>query len=126
VFPFFLTTPSDTETQHGEIMKMSGVGCNVLTRTKKHNDKGQKMRKETDSRGEFAFEVVDRMVGGAKAYWVSEQTVAMVWSECQSNETLKRLAGMYLVGSSERAEGNLAKLKAELVSVFGIDLGKVA
>lgn len=89
-------------------------------------DKGQEMKRQTDSRGDFAFEIVDKMVGGAVAYWVSERTVAMVWAECQSNENIKRLAGMYLVGSSERAEGNLAKLKAELVSVFGIELGRVA
>lgn len=84
------------------------------------------MKTAKDTRGDFAFEIVDKMVGGAKAYWVSEHTVAMVWSECQNNETIKRLAGMYLVGSSERAEGNLARLKAELVSVFGIELERVA
>jgi hypothetical protein len=84
------------------------------------------MKRQTDSRGEFAFEVVDKMVGGAVAYWVSERTVAMVWAECQNNDNIKRLAGMYLIGSSERAEGNLARLKAELVAVFGIDLERVA
>jgi hypothetical protein len=79
-----------------------------------------------DDRAELAFDVVSKMVGGAMKYWVSERTVAMVWAECHNNETLKQLAGMYLVGSSERAEGNLAKLKAELVSVFGIKLEEVA
>ena len=86
-------------------------------------DRGGKMLKtRKDQRAEFAFEVVSKMVGGAMEYWVSERTVAMVWAECYNNETIKQLAGMYLVGSSERAEGNLAKLKAELVSVFGIKL----
>jgi hypothetical protein len=89
-------------------------------------DKGQKMNKATDHRADFAFEVLDRLVGGAKKYWESDQTVAFVWTECQRNENIKRLAGMYLAGSSERAEGNLANLKAELVRMFDIDLGKVA
>jgi len=84
------------------------------------------LKKRIDERAEFAFDVVSNLVGGAKEYWVSEHTVAMVWAECHNNETLKRLAGMYLVGSSERAELNLANLKAELVSVFGIKLEVVA
>lgn len=79
------------------------------------------LKTRTDQRAEFAFEVVDKMVGGAMAYWVSERTVAMVWAECYNNDTIKRLAGMYLIGSSERAEVNLANLKAELISVFGLE-----
>ena len=67
---------------------------------------------------EFAFEELGRMVGGHKDYFVSEQTIAMVWKECHENERLMTLAGMYLVGSSERAERNLQKLRDELRLVF--------
>jgi hypothetical protein len=83
------------------------------------------LKARIDHRAEFAFDVVSNLVGGAMEYWVSEHTVAMVWAECHNNDTIKRLAGMYLIGSSERAELNLANLKAELVSVFGIDLDRV-
>ena len=84
------------------------------------------LKARIDERAEFAFDVVSNLVGGAMEYWVSEHTVAMVWSECYNNDTIKRLSGMYLIGSSERAELNLANLKAELVSVFGIKLEVVA
>lgn len=80
----------------------------------------------TDYRADFAFEIVDKLVGGVSAYFVSEQTIAKVLSECQRNETIKQLAGMYLVGSSERAENNLAKLKSELVRVFDLKIVEVA
>lgn len=76
----------------------------------------------SDSNGEFAFLILEKLVGGAKNYWGSEQTVAFVWTECQRNAKLKQLAGMYLVGSSERAERNLANLKSELVRVFDLEL----
>lgn len=71
--------------------------------------------------GDFAFDTVVAMVGGdAKAYWVSEGTVANVWSECQSNETIKTLALRYLAGDFRFAEKNLANLKAELAKTFGL------
>lgn len=76
----------------------------------------------SDSNGEFAFLILEKLVGGAKNYWQSEQTVAFAWSECQRNERLKQLAGMYLFGSSERAERNLGNLKSELVRVFDLEL----
>ncbi len=79
-------------------------------------------KQEVDLNGEFAFQILDKLVGGAKKYWESEQTVAFVWRECQRNENIKRLAGMYLVGSSERAERNLANLKNELVRVFDLEM----
>lgn len=66
----------------------------------------------------FAFEELGRMVGGHKDYFVSEQTIAMVWTECHKNERLITLAGCYLVGSSERAERNLEKLQDELRLIF--------
>ena len=67
---------------------------------------------------EFAFEELGRMVGGHEDYFDSKQTIAMVWKECHENERLMTLAGMYLVGSSERAERNLQKLRDELHLVF--------
>lgn len=67
---------------------------------------------------EFAFEELGRMVGGHKEYFVSEQTIAMVWKECHENERITTLSGMYLVGSSERAERNLQKLQDELRLIF--------
>ena len=67
---------------------------------------------------EFAFEELGRMVGGHKEYFVSDQTIAMVWKECQTNENLITLAGCYLVGSSERAERNLERLQDALRLVF--------
>lgn len=71
--------------------------------------------------GEVAFETVTAMVGGdAKAYWVSEMTVAMVWAECQKNETIKTLALRYLAGDFQFADKNLANLKAELAKTFGL------
>lgn len=84
------------------------------------------LKQESDSNGEFAFLILEKLVGGAKKYWESEQTVAFVWATCQSNANIKRLAGMYLAGSSERAERNLANLKLELVRVFDLDLEVVA
>jgi uncharacterized protein YbcV (DUF1398 family) len=71
-----------------------------------------------DFYAEFAFEELGRMVGGHKEYFVSDQTIAMVWNECHTNEHLITLAGMYLVGSSERAERNLTKLQDALRLVF--------
>lgn len=67
---------------------------------------------------EFAFEELGRMVGGHKEYFESEQTIAMVWAECHRNEQIVSLAGMYLVGSYERAERNLQKLQDTLRVVF--------
>jgi hypothetical protein len=70
--------------------------------------------------GEIAFEQLDKMVGGAVRYFVSEQTTAMAWAECQRNARLHKLVGLWLAGSSERAEQNLANLRAELTRVFGL------
>lgn len=71
--------------------------------------------------GDFAFETVARLVGGdARAYFGSEQTLAQVWAECHRNEIILNLSALYLVGSSERASGNLDRLRAKLVDVFGL------
>lgn len=67
---------------------------------------------------EFAYERVIRLAGGESEY--GDSTKASIWAECYKNETIKQLAGMYLVGSSERAERNLARLDEKLREVFGI------
>lgn len=67
---------------------------------------------------DFAYEELGRLVGGHKEYFVSDSTIAMVWTECQTNERLINLAGCYLVGSPERANKNLQKLQDELRLVF--------
>jgi hypothetical protein len=76
------------------------------------------MLKTKNYNAEFAFEQVIRLVGGASEY--GDSTKASIWAECHNNETIKMLAGMYLVGSSERAERNLARLNDKLRQVFGI------
>jgi hypothetical protein len=76
------------------------------------------MLKTKNYNAEFAFEQVIRLVGGASEY--GDSTKASIWAECHNNETIEMLAGMYLVGSSERAERNLARLDEKLREVFGI------
>ena len=71
--------------------------------------------------GDFAFECVIKLVGGdVRAYFGSDQTISQVWAECHRNEIILNLSALYLVGSSERASGNLAKLRGKLVDVFGL------
>lgn len=76
-----------------------------LTKTKNYN-------------AEFAFEQAIRLAGGADVY--GDSTKASIWAECHNNETIQTFAGMYLVGSSERAERNLARLNDKLREVFGL------
>lgn len=71
-----------------------------------------------DVYAEFAFERVMKLAGGADVY--GDSTKAAISSECYKNDTIKSLAGMYLVGSSERAERNLTRLDEKLREVFGI------
>lgn len=71
-----------------------------------------------DHTAEFAFERAIRLAGGEGEY--GDSTKASILAECYKNETIKQLAGMYLVGSSERAERNLARLDEKLREVFGI------
>lgn len=73
-------------------------------------------RKDTYS--EFAYERAMKLAGGESEY--SQFTLAAIWAECYKNETITSLAGMYLVGSSDRAERNLARLDQKLREVFGI------
>lgn len=65
---------------------------------------------------DFAFQEVMTLAGGADKY--SDSTKGIIFAECCRNKNLQTLAGMYLVGSSERAEKNLAKLRAEIYRVF--------
>jgi hypothetical protein len=76
------------------------------------------MLKTKNYNAEFAFEQAMRLAGSASEY--GDSTKASIWAECHNNETIKMLAGMYLVGSSERAERNLARLNDKLRQVFGI------
>lgn len=71
-----------------------------------------------DVYAEFAYERATKLAGGQEVY--STHTLAAIWTECYKNETIKQLSGMYLVGSSERAERNLARLDEKLREVFGI------
>lgn len=71
---------------------------------------------QKDIRSEFAYEEVFRLAGGEDKY--SIHTKSAIWAECYRNEEIKTLAGMYLVGSSERAERNLTRLRAKLCEVF--------
>jgi hypothetical protein len=75
-----------------------------------------KVRK--DFNAEFAFERAMRLAGGADVY--GDSTKAAIWTECHTNEVVKQLVGMYLAGSSERAELNLGRLDQKLREVFGI------
>jgi hypothetical protein len=82
--------------------------------------KGAEMLKQQtkNTTGDFIFSVLDKMVGGAREYFVSTQTVGAIMVECDTNEKLQHLALMYFAGSSERAEKNLANLRAELHAIF--------
>jgi len=75
-----------------------------------------------DERAEFAYDLVMKMAGGADKY--SVHTLSAIWAECSRNDEIKTLAGMYLVGSSERAERNLSRLRAKLFDVFLDRAGK--
>lgn len=69
--------------------------------------------------GNFIFSVVESVVGGsAKDYFVSESTVATVWAECHANDELNRLAGKYLVASSESAPRYYDELRSAVISKF--------
>jgi len=74
------------------------------------------MKTYVDHRAEFAFDQVMKLAGGKDNY--SVHTQGAIWAECSRNETLKQLAGMYLVGSSERAERNLTRLNQEIYRIF--------
>ena len=82
------------------------------------------MATQKDIYTQFAFEQALRLGGGAANF--SEFTKAQIWAECDRNESIKTRAGMYLVGSSERADHNLKNLDALLRKVFGFADEKVA
>jgi hypothetical protein len=80
------------------------------------------LKTRKDERAELAFEMVMKLAGGAEKYSVHTQSA--IWAECSLNEEIKTLAGMYLVGSSNRAEHNLSRLRAKLFEVFLDRAGK--
>lgn len=69
-----------------------------------------------NANAEFVFELVMKMAGGADKY--SIHTQGAIYAECVRNTTLQTLAGMYLVGSSARAESNLKNLRSAVYSTF--------
>ena len=72
--------------------------------------------------GDFAFSYLGTILGGSvEAYFQSASTTANVWAECHKNSEILTLVGMYLVGSSQRAEHNLGRLRAKLISVFELE-----
>lgn len=74
------------------------------------------MKTYVDDKAEFVFDQVMKLAGGKDKY--SIHTQGAIWGECSRNENLKNLAGLYLYGSSERAERNLAKLNQAIYQVF--------
>jgi hypothetical protein len=75
-----------------------------------------KMKTYVDEKADFAFEQVMKLAGGKDNY--SIHTQGAIYAECSRNENLKNLAGLYLYGSSERAERNLAKLNQAIYQIF--------
>lgn len=79
--------------------------------------------KQKEIYGDFAFDVLTRMVGGdAKAYFQSETTLAMVWTACRQNSHIHHLVGMYLAGNFDRAELNLTRLRDYLREHFQLSV----
>jgi hypothetical protein len=65
----------------------------------------------------FASERALTLLGSERT---SHLAMAVITTTCYAHTELQRLAGLYLVGSSERAEQNLANLDALLKQVFSI------
>jgi hypothetical protein len=65
---------------------------------------------------QLAYDVTLKLAGGAENY--SQHTLSAIWMECLRNNNIQRLAGMYLAGSSERAEKNLKALREEIYNTF--------
>jgi hypothetical protein len=63
---------------------------------------------------EFAVSVLSKLDGVE----LTESERATAYQTCLASPSVLQLVGMYLVGSSERAESNLTKLKVELRRVF--------
>lgn len=70
---------------------------------------------------ETAMAFVRNLVGGdLRAYFQSEQTIAMVWAECERNPEIQRLTTNYVWGSFDRASHNKQALENKLREVFGL------
>lgn len=74
------------------------------------------MKTYVNENAEFVFDQVMKLAGGKDKY--SIHTQGAIWGECSRNKELQNLAGLYLVGSSSRAESNLAKLNQAIYQVF--------
>jgi hypothetical protein len=98
---------------------MSEVGAMFGPLPRKGNEMSNKvLNRHKDLYAEFAFEQTMRLAGGEDNYGTSTQ--AAIWSECHDNKVIKQLVGMYLYGSSERADLNLSRLNDKLTEVFGL------
>ena len=69
-----------------------------------------------NANADFVFDQVMKLAGGKDKY--SVHTQGAIYAECSRNDNLKTLAGMYLVGSSARAELNLSRLNKAIYEVF--------
>lgn len=73
------------------------------------------MRKSwNEKNAEFAVSVLSKLDGVE----LTESERATAYQTCLISPRVLELVGMYLVGSYDRAESNLAKLKVELRRVF--------
>ena len=67
-----------------------------------------------EKNAEFAVSVLTKFDGVE----LTESELATAYQTCLASPRVLELVGMYLVGSYDRAESNLAKLKVELRRVF--------
>lgn len=74
------------------------------------------IRKEIDLYGQYAYEQTLRLF----AVDLSDEQKQVIFKECHQNESIRRLSGMYLVGTSDRAKQNKENLNTLLRKVFGI------
>jgi len=68
----------------------------------------------------YALFASERAVALLPKEQVSHFALSVITTTCYSNTEIQRLAGLYLAGSSARAEQNLANLDALLKKVFSI------
>lgn len=80
--------------------------------------------KKFDQEAELIFAVTMRLGGGADKF--SEGDKAIIWYKAQTDKELRNQALMYLVGASERAEQNLARLSSVITEKFLADKVEVS
>ena len=72
-----------------------------------------------EKNAEYAASVTQKLFSAeVPDYQLTETELAGIYGTCLASERVLELVGMYLVGSYDRAESNLAKLKTELRRVF--------